>query len=63
MCVDINILCITMYITSLKEPLNIKLLARISDCFESLVQILREVSVELRTRDWHEEVEGESQLG
>ena len=52
-----------MYITSLKEPLNIKLLARISDCFESLVQILREVSVELRTRDWHEEVEGESQLG
>ena len=47
-------------ITLLEEPLNVEVSAIISDCLVSLVQILGEVAVELRTRI--EEVEGEAQL-
>ena len=49
-----------LLITLFEEPFNVEVNAVISDCFVSLVQILREVAVELRTRV--EEVEGETQL-
>ena len=46
--------------TVLEEPFNVEVIAVISDCFVSLVQILGEVAVEIRTRI--EEVKGETQI-